>query len=130
MLKIRLSRTGKRSQPSYRIIVQEHTAAVKGGKVVENLGTYFPTKNPKVFTVDTDRVKHWITLGAKPSDTIAVLLKKNGMEGMEKYIEPRNKKRINKKAPKIEPAAQATPEAKAPEVKTEAAPEATVTPAA
>ncbi|MFA6305436.1 MAG: 30S ribosomal protein S16 [Candidatus Gracilibacteria bacterium] len=96
MLKIRLTRVGKHAQPSFRVVLQEHTAAVKG-KFIEALGYYKPADKPKVLEVNIERVKHWISVGAKPSDTVAVLLKKNGFEGMDKYIEPRNKKRKSKK---------------------------------
>ena len=113
LLKIRLSRTGKKQQPSYRVVVQEHTAPIKG-RFVEILGFYRPADNPKVFEVDVDRVKHWISVGAQPTDTVAVLLKKNGLDDMDKFICPRNKKAKKKKEPE-EPA-------EAPEEKTEEAP--------
>lgn len=113
MLKIRLSRTGKKSQPSFRVVVQEHTAAIKG-HYLESVGFYRPAINPKEFKVDHDRVKHWLTVGAQPSDSLAVLLKKNGFEGMEKFIAPRDKQRKKKKEEEVKapaPApAEATPE--------------------
>ena len=99
MLKIRLSRTGKKKQPSFRVVVQEHTAPIKG-KFVEELGYYRPADDPKVFKVNTERIKYWISVGAQPSDSVAVLLKKDGLDGMEKYIEPRDKKRKKKKEKK------------------------------
>ncbi|MBP7671078.1 30S ribosomal protein S16 [Candidatus Gracilibacteria bacterium] len=102
MLKIRLSRTGKKSQASYRLLLQEHTSAVKG-KFLEVLGHYTPTTKEKVFVFDADRVKYWLSVGAQPSDSVAALLKRNGVEGMEKFMEPRNKKRKSKKAPAEEP---------------------------
>jgi len=120
LLKIRLTRVGKHAQPSFRVVLQEHASAVKG-KFIEALGFYKPADNPKVLKVDGERVKHWISVGAKPSDTVAVLLKKEGFEGMDKYIEPRNKKRKKKKEEKEAPAAVA-PAPKA-EVKAEPTPE-------
>jgi small subunit ribosomal protein S16 len=132
LLKIRLSRQGKKSQPSYRIIVQEHSAAVKGGKRVEELGFYNPTANPKELKVDLERVKYWLSVGAQPTDTMAAMLKREGMEGMEKYMEPRNKQRKKKKktpeapaegaeqsvaeggAPAEEPAKEETPKTEEP----------------
>ena len=116
MLKIRLSRAGKKKQPSFRVVVQEHSSPVKG-KFVEELGFYLPTANPKEFKIDLERAKYWISVGAQPSDSVAVLLKKDGLDGMEKFIEPRNKKRKPKKeqpeeeAPKA-PAAAAPAEEK------------------
>ena len=122
MLKIRLSRTGKKQQPSYRLVVQEHTAPIKG-KFLEVVGFYRPADDPKVLEVDLERVKHWISVGAQPSDRVAVLLKTEGLEGMEKYIGPRNKKRRKKKEveEKPEAPAAATP-APAPEAPAEEAP--------
>jgi small subunit ribosomal protein S16 len=96
MLKIRLSRTGKKSQPCFRVVVQEHTAPIKG-KFVEVLGVYRPTSNPKEIKIDLDRAKYWVSVGARPSDTVAVLLRKEGVENMDKFIEPRNKQRKKKK---------------------------------
>jgi len=107
LLKIRLSRTGKTHQPSFRIIVQEKTMAVKGGNVVATLGHYKPATDPKELVIDLEAVKKWIANGAHPSDTAAVLFKKQGLEGMEKFIEPRNKKRKSKSEPTEAPVAPA-----------------------
>ncbi len=131
MLKIRLSRVGKRTQPSYKVVVQEHTSPIKG-KFVEDLGFYKPTSNPKEFKVDMERVTHWISVGAAPSDTVASLLKRNGAEGMDKFIDPKNKQAKKKKAVEEKPAAApAAPAAEAPAVEEAPAPvEAAEAPAA
>jgi len=105
LLKIRLSRTGKKGQPSFRIVVQEHTAAVKGGKVVEVLGYYLPTVTPKKFEAKQDRVDYWLSVGARPSDTLASLLKREGVQGMDKFLDPRKKKAKKKKEVEEKPAA-------------------------
>ncbi|MFA7685480.1 MAG: 30S ribosomal protein S16 [Candidatus Gracilibacteria bacterium] len=115
MLKIRLSRVGKKNQPSFRVIVQEHTSAVKG-KFIEELGYYRPATKDKELVFKLDRVKYWIGNGAQPSDTVAVLLKKQGVSGMEKFIALRNRQKKSKKvvpeaaAKPATPAAPATPE--------------------
>ena len=108
MLVIRLRRTGRKKQATYNVVVAEKARAVKG-KFLESLGSYNPTENPKVFTYDKDRILHWISVGAIPSDTVAALLKNDGVPGMEKYIAPRNKKRRPTKEPEPveEPAAEA-----------------------
>ena len=95
MLTLRLQRTGKTGQPNFRVVLQDHKSAVKG-KALEILGHYQPALNPKVVKIDLERAKYWMSVGAKPSDTVAVLLKGQGMEGMEKYMEPRDKKRKKK----------------------------------
>ena len=85
MLRIRLTRTGKRSQESFRIVVAEHKSAVKG-KYLELLGHYKPATQPKQLVFQKERVQHWITKGAQPSASVAALLKRNGMEGMDKFV--------------------------------------------
>lgn len=111
MLKIRLTRTGKTRQESFRIVVAEHTNAVKG-KFVEMLGTYVPATQPKKLEIKKDRIEYWISKGAQPSDTVAVILKKNGFANMDKYIAARNLARKNKKGGDT-PAAATAPKAEA-----------------
>ncbi len=85
MLRIRLTRTGKKAQISFRIVVADHRKAVKK-QALEVLGYYIPGKNPKVLSYNAERVQHWIKNGAQPSESVASLLKKDGVAGMEKYI--------------------------------------------
>ena len=92
MLRIRFSRTGKVGQPSYRIVVAEHRAPVKG-RYIEILGHYMPALKEKNTVVDKERVAYWISKGAIPSDTAASLFKRQHMENMDRYIEPRTRKR-------------------------------------
>jgi small subunit ribosomal protein S16 len=113
LLTLRLQRTGKTGQPNFRVVLQDHKSAVKG-KALEILGHYQPALNPKVVKIDLERAKYWMSVGAKPSDTVAVLLKGQGMEGMEKYMEPRDKKR-KKKGEQAEAPAVAAPAPKAAE---------------
>ena len=72
MLKIRMQRVGRINQPSYRIVVTEHTASPKAGKFVEKLGTYNP--HTKARTLDEARVKYWMSVGAQPSATVHNML--------------------------------------------------------
>ncbi len=97
MLKIRFSRVGKKGQPSFRLIVAEHKAPIKG-KHVEIVGTYHPSQKPKVAMLKKDRIEYWISKGACPTDTVASLLKKEGYANMDRYMEPRNKKKVSKSA--------------------------------
>lgn len=120
MLKIRLSRTGRKNYPAYRIVLAEHSSAVKG-KFIEILGHYLPIQTPKVLKYDEKKIKEWISKGAKPSDTVASLLKNDGVSGMEKYIEPKNKKKKKKKEVEEKPETAAAPvEKKVEEKPTEA----------
>jgi len=103
VLVIRLQRTGRKNQAAYRIVVAEKSAPVKG-KHLEVVGTYNPSENKK-FTVDQARIDHWISVGAQPSETVAGLLKYNGVSGMEKYMTPRTKNRPKKNPTEAELAA-------------------------
>ncbi len=105
MLTIRLTRTGRTKQESFRIVVAEKARAVKG-KFLEVVGHYQPATQPKNFDVKKERVEYWISKGAQPSSSVAALLKKNGMENMDKYIEtrqPNQKKKGEEEAPKAAP---------------------------
>src|SRR3990167_1845228 len=95
MLSIRLARSGKRAQPSFRVIVQEKQRSPYS-KNLEVLGSYMPSLREKPLSLKKERIEHWISMGARPSDTMAVLLKKEGFNAMDKFIEPRNKKRKKK----------------------------------
>lgn len=122
MLVLRLQRVGRENVPAFRITVSEKTLSAKKG-AHEILGHFLPAENPPVFECDTERVKHWISKGAKPSDTLARLLKKNGMEGMDKYIEKYTKQKKKGEEPEA-PAAAPAPAAPKEEPKKEEAPAA------
>jgi small subunit ribosomal protein S16 len=77
MLRIRLSRTGKIRQPSYRVVVAEKEAK-RDGRVVERIGHYNPLTNPVQFDIKEDRALYWLSVGAQPSDAVRVLLQKQG----------------------------------------------------
>ena len=97
MLVIRLSRVGKQNQAAFRITLSEKTDAVKGANH-EILGHYNPSDNKKL-DFNKERIEYWISKGARPSDRVASLLKTNGMSGLDKFLEPRNKKKRSKSAP-------------------------------
>ncbi len=77
MLRIRLSRTGKKRQPSYRVVVAEKEAK-RDGRVVERIGHYNPLTHPAEFQIAEDRALYWLSVGAQPSDAVRVLLNKQG----------------------------------------------------
>ena len=82
MLKIRMQRTGRINVPSFRIVVVEHTASPKAGKFVEKLGTYDPKSKQR--TLDTERVKYWMSVGAQPSATMHNMLVSLGILNAKK----------------------------------------------
>jgi small subunit ribosomal protein S16 len=69
VLAIRLARFGKRKKPFYRIVVIEKTRP-SDGRFVEIVGTYDPLKKPAELKLDAERIKHWLGVGAQPSDTV------------------------------------------------------------
>ena len=76
MLMIRLARVGARKQPHYRIVVIEKERA-RNGRSVEVVGTYNPRTDPASVLLKRDRIDHWVTKGAKMSQTVARLVSKN-----------------------------------------------------
>lgn len=80
MIKLRLRRMGAKKRPFYRIVAAEHSSP-RDGRFIEILGHYDPLTEPATVKVDADRVKYWLSVGAKPSDTVAGLLKRAGVTG-------------------------------------------------
>ena len=76
MLKIRLFRTGKKGQPSYRVVIAE-ARSKRNGRYVENIGFYNPLTEPATFKVKKDRLNYWLEKGAQPTETVRKLLKKS-----------------------------------------------------
>ena len=74
MVKIRLRRTGKTKQPSYRVVVAD-SRSPRDGKFIEIIGHYNPIRQPKVLEIKGDRARYWLGVGAQPSDTVVRLLK-------------------------------------------------------
>lgn len=73
MLKIRLRRTGARHQASYRVVVADSRAA-RDGAFIDYLGHYNPRTDPPTISIDQEKVKKWISVGAQPSDSVRQLL--------------------------------------------------------
>ena len=94
MLKIRLQRIGKRGQAYFKVIVTEHTRKPKG-KYLELLGSYDPHKNE--MHVDAEKVKHWLSQGAKMSGTVNNLLVGRGIIAGERVTVWKPKKKMGKK---------------------------------
>ena len=78
VIKLRLKRMGAKKRPSYRIVVAESTAA-RDGRFIESIGFYDPITEPATLRIDADRAKHWLSVGAQPSDTVRALLAKQGI---------------------------------------------------
>ena len=120
-LKIRLSRGGAKKKPFYRIVVAESTSP-RDGKFVEKIGSYNPMvdhDNKERLVIDAERVKYWISKGAKPTLRVSKLISKDGLVDKPIINEQPIKSAPGKKRLERE-AEEAKTEAAAEEVKTEA----------
>ncbi len=77
-VKIRLRRMGAKKTPYYRIVVAD-SRYPRDGRFIEEIGSYNPLKEPAEVKIDADKAKQWIANGAQPTDTVKVILKKNGV---------------------------------------------------
>ena len=73
MLAIRMRRLGAKKRPFFRVVVIDSHAA-RDGRALEVLGHYNPTSVPETFKVNHQRLEHWVSRGAQPSDTLRTLL--------------------------------------------------------
>jgi small subunit ribosomal protein S16 len=69
MLRIRLSRVGKKGRPSYRVVVAD-SRAPRDGAYVDLIGHYDPLKDPPVVTLDEEKAVYWLRKGARPSPPV------------------------------------------------------------
>jgi small subunit ribosomal protein S16 len=76
MLRIRLTRVGKKKQPSYRVVVAD-IEAKRDGRIVERIGHYNPLVESEV-DIDEGRALYWLSVGAQPTDVVKRLLKFQG----------------------------------------------------
>lgn len=76
MLKVKLTRIGKKGQPQYRVVVAE-ARSKRDGKSLAELGYYNPGISPSEFRLDTAAYQAWIGKGARPTDTVRDLVNKH-----------------------------------------------------
>lgn len=117
MLTIRLSRTGKRHKPQYRVVLQEQ-GRDPWSPALEILGNYNPHTNPSTVVLKEDRVKHWLSVGAQPSETVHNMLVTAGIieTGKKRSVTisaKRSKKLVQKKTEAEAAAAEKAEKAKA-----------------
>jgi len=75
MVRLRLTRLGRKKRPFYRIVAAD-SRSPRDGRNIEILGYYDPMKTPSEIKVDLARIDYWIGVGASPSETVASLIKK------------------------------------------------------
>ncbi|HEX8034560.1 MAG TPA: 30S ribosomal protein S16 [Ktedonobacterales bacterium] len=78
MVKIRLMRVGMKGAPSYRVVVAE-AQSPRDGRIIENIGWYNPLTDPSTINIDGDRARHWLSVGAQPTESVQSLLIRSGI---------------------------------------------------
>jgi small subunit ribosomal protein S16 len=81
-----MRRVGSKKKPYFRVVVTEARSA-RESSFVENVGTYHPRSKPARVEINTERVQHWLKLGAQPSDSVRTLLAKHLSRDMSKPVE-------------------------------------------
>jgi small subunit ribosomal protein S16 len=117
---IRLSRTGTKKRPQFRVVVAD-SRYPRDGRFIEKLGTYnpmLPKDSKERVQLDLERVKHWLSKGAQPSDRVLRFLDAAGIRKREKRNNP------ERAIPRKERKAQAEAAAAAPAAAPKAAPAA------
>ena len=85
MVRIRLRRIGLKGQPSYRIVAADKESP-RDGRFLEILGFYNPRTEPSTITLKEDRIYHWMSNGAQPSESVTQLFNSAGlMDRYERY---------------------------------------------
>ena len=78
MVKLRLKRMGKKHIPLYKIVAAD-ARSPRDGRFIESVGHYNPHTDPMLITFKEDRVLYWLNNGAKPTETVKSLLRKEGV---------------------------------------------------
>lgn len=120
-----MQRIGRTNMPAYRIIVAEHSEGPKTGNIVEKVGVYNPkTKEQKL---DGDRIKYWISVGAKASGTVHNMLVTKGIiEGKKVNVLPKKHPPVKEGETQTETATEAAAPAQSASVEQESSVEETV----
>lgn len=78
VVKIRLSRVGRKKTPIYRIVVAD-SRSPRDGKVIESIGRYDPREEPSLIEIDEGKARDWLAKGAQPTQTVSRLLAVKGI---------------------------------------------------
>ena len=79
-VKLRLTRVGSKKNPIYRIVAAD-SRSPRDGKFLEIVGRYNPQTDPSTIEFDEEKVRHWLSKGAQPSNTVQKLLKAKDFSG-------------------------------------------------
>ncbi|MGA2418385.1 MAG: 30S ribosomal protein S16 [Candidatus Staskawiczbacteria bacterium] len=120
MLTIRLTRKGKKNQPFFRVVLVDKRRSSTGGRAVEDLGYLDPLKKRR--GLKAERIKYWLSKGAKASATIHNLLVTEKIIDAKKIVKKSKKPKEGATPAAVSAPAAATPEVKAEEKPAEATP--------
>lgn len=96
--KIRLARAGTKKRPYYRIIVT-NSRSPRDSNFIEKIGTYNPlleNNDPKRVTIDAERAKHWLAVGAQLTDRVHLFFNKAGIVDTKPAFKPERKSKKDK----------------------------------
>ncbi len=79
MVRLRLTRIGGKKNPIWRIVATDQRSP-RDGRILEIVGRYNPQTEPSTISVDEDRVKHWLSVGAQPTNQVKKLLRLQGIK--------------------------------------------------
>ncbi len=99
-LKIRLSRGGAKKRPFYSIVIAD-SRSPRDGRFIEKIGTYnpmLPKEHATRITIDEDRAKHWLSVGAQPTDRVALFFGNAGLIEKREWTETPNQSAPKAKA--------------------------------
>lgn len=131
-VKLRMKKLGRRHRPFFRICAAD-VRSPRDGRVIEEIGTYDPmiSDTDARVTLNQERVAYWLSVGAQPTEKVAVLIKKYGPEGthLKQQEEAQARLKARKEAPLPPPPVMPKKEEKAEEPQPEASEEAVAAPA-
>jgi small subunit ribosomal protein S16 len=78
VIKLRLRRMGAKKRPSYRIVAAD-SRAPRDGRFIEVVGFYDPLTDPATVKLNEERVRHWLGVGAQPTDTVRDIFVRQGL---------------------------------------------------
>lgn len=78
MIKLRLRRMGAKKRPSYRIVAAD-SRSPRDGRVIESFGFYDPLTDPATVKINEERARHWLSVGAQPTDTVRDIFRRAGL---------------------------------------------------
>ncbi len=78
-VRLRLTRVGGKKNPVWRVVATD-SRNQRDGRVIETIGQYNAQTEPSTIVIDEERVQHWLSVGAQPSDTVKKLLRTQGIQ--------------------------------------------------